>query len=116
VERLGEYAGRDAEAAEEFLERLARVEGIAALVNLGEERRVHLVELAERLGRVERPGMEAQQVVPHRRNPHEADPAGLRLEPAGNVGLEVVAVRTAVPEELRDLDLLGARARRLRRR
>src|SRR5690606_38859404 len=50
-----------------------------------------------------------------RGNAHEAHVVGLSLEPALEVRFERIAVRTAVPEDLGDLDQVRARARRLRR-
>ncbi len=61
--------------------------------------------------------MQNQQSVPHRRNAYKAHRGRiLLLGPVVDSRFERVAVRTPVPEDLGDLDLVGAAKCRLRRR
>src|SRR5690606_955920 len=60
IERLTERFLVDTEAREERRERILGLEQVAVDVNLGEERLVHLLELAERLGGVERARVQAR--------------------------------------------------------
>ncbi|MNT24432.1 hypothetical protein D3C72_1599020 [compost metagenome] len=74
---------------------------------------VHGVELADGFQRIEDLGVRQQVVAEGHRHALEHHVVALLLDPGFEVGLEVVAVRAAVPEELGDLDL--ARGDRLRR-
>jgi hypothetical protein len=55
-----------------------------------------------------------EQAVPHRRDTHEADISGFTIrDPAIDCGLERVAMRAAIPEELGNLDLVSTADGRL---
>ena len=71
-----------------------------------EEGTVQLVEQAERLEGVEDGGVVGPALVEHRGNAAEFDILRQRLQPRFDLGLEVVAVNAAVPEELEHLDLV----------
>src|SRR5690606_12251336 len=115
LERGTEVLLRHAVAAEELDELRLRLEIVALLVELREEVRVHLVDLAEQLGRVERTRVHDRDLVPRCRNTHEVDVVRLLLDPGFEMRLERIAAAAAVHEYLGDLDFAFGRARGLRR-
>src|SRR5690606_34334650 len=115
AERLAERLRIDAEAREELRELLLGVEHVAFHMDLVEERLMHLVELAQSLGRVVRARMELRETAPRCRDPDEIDVIRLLSLPLLEERLEPEARGAAVLEDLRDLDHAGFGARRLGR-
>ena len=89
---------------------------MAIRVDFAEDLGVQLVEQAERLDREEKPRVLARDLVPDDGHALQHDPVRLRLLPGLEPRLERVAMATAVPESLDDLDLARRRADRLRDR
>ena len=79
-------------------------------MDLLEQLRVDLVQHAEYLGRVVRPGVDLPAAVEGGGDPHELHVGGLARQVVTDVGLEAVAVRAAVPEQLSNLDFVRGAA------
>src|SRR3989440_7445311 len=88
-----------------FSEGIAAQPHAALLVNGVEQRPVQPLELSDGLQRVENPGIDRPVVVQNSRQALELHVARQSLRPGFEVGLQRVAVRAAVPEELEHFDL-----------
>src|SRR5690606_34466924 len=113
-ERFLEVLRADAVLLEEGGNLVDGVQVIAVHVNLAKDERVELIELAERLDRIEEPRVDSERIVPHRRDADEPDDRGRLLPPRLERRVEREAVSAPVPKHLRHFDLARRDVRRLR--
>ena len=96
---------------EEGADRVHGREASPPVVHGGEYLAVEVVQDPERVRDVVGAGVKLPDVVEDGRHPHEPDMVRQGLDPRLQVGLEAVAVGTAVPEHLDHLDLVGVGGR-----